>query len=392
MAWKQEVNLPRLIDVPVHPDLCLRHTLLGVTRKTPVECLSLATSSESSLLLRKTAVLLENHPKLSSCCIRRIWFDGYYKAESTAMIFGVLRQCKKLDDLSISWTALRYGTVADWSSLFGSNATGPRVTSLEIRATNVPERYLAMKKVNAFSNNALESTNVDFSNLACLRLCANSRYTSITNKDLIAIARTARNLRELHVNAVMLGAKGIRALIRSSQPSLEVLELDGSFQLESTQPEHRNSDSHLRFPRLVARCPRLRRLRLHSVRTCREIFTCGNIAWGGRVQTYLFQFLKSDEDTAVFFEILDQARYLMNSRMQPDENVDIEFFTSGSHHRFIFEPKCAQVHGNFSTNFTFREPWLIEKKKSTLGYMREYAFCINEDEFKEGLNKGYVWL
>lgn len=372
--------------------------LSGVARHTPTEPLSLATSSESSLLLSKTEELLENHPTLP-CYIRRIWFDGYYEAKSTAMIFGVLRQCKKLEDLLIPWTALRYGTSADWSSLFGSDAAGPRVTSLEIRAMNIPKGCPATTKESAFSNTALDSTNVDFGNLACLRLSANPRSTSITNKDLIAIARTARNLRELHVNAVFLGAKGTGALIWSSQSSLEVLELDGSSQMESTQPEHRNSDSHLQFPQLVAQCPRLRRLRLQSVRTCRDIFACDNIAWSGRVQIYPFQSLQPDEDTSIFFGILDQARYLMNSRTEPDEkSVEIEFFTRASlHSRFIFEPRYAQVHGDFLTTSTFREPWLIEMKKldktkQMLGYMREYPFCITEDEFNDGLKKGYVWL
>lgn len=352
--------------------------LSGVTRDTPAEHLSLATSSESSLLLSKTEKLLENHPTLP-CYIRRIWFDGYYEARSAAMIFGLLRQCKKLEDLLIPWTVLRYGTVADWSSLFGSNDAGPRVTSLEIQGMKIPKGCPATTKKSPFANTAMESPNIDFGNLACLRLCANWRSTSITDKALIAIARTARNLRELHVNAIFLGAKSISVLIWSSQSSLEVLELGGASQIESTQPEHRNSNNQFRFPQLVAQCPRLRKLRVLSVRICRDIFACDNIAWSGRVHIYPFQaqLPQSDEDIAIFFEILDQARYLMNSRVQPDEkNVDIEFFASGFiHNDLIFEPSCAQVHGDFPTHSIFDQAWLIGKKKSDkkvqeLGYVR----------------------
>lgn len=372
--------------------------LSGEVRKTPAEHLSLATSLESSLLLRKTEELLENHPTLSSY-IRRIWFDRYYEAKDTAMIFRVLRQCKKLQDLLIPWTALRHGTVADWSSLFGSNAAGPCIISLEIRAKNLPKRCPAVNKENAFSNNALESTTVDFCNLACLRLFGSSRFMSITDEDLITIARTARNLRELHVNAAYLGSEGIGALINSSQSSLEVLELDGSSQLESKHLEYRNSYSHFQFPRLVAQCPLLRRLRLQSVRTCRDIFACDDIAWSGRVTIYLgvnssFQVPQLDTDTAILYEALDQARHVMNSRVQPDEkSLQIEFFTNG----FIFEPRGAQVHGDFPMTHAFRDPWLVEKKQShrneqMLGYVREFPFCKTEDEFKDGLNKGYVWL
>ena len=125
------------------------------------------------------------------------------------MIFGILRQCSKLEDLSIPWTALRHGTISDWSSLFGSNAAGPCTTSLEIRALNLPKSSPAMKRENQLNNNALESTSVDFTNLACLRLFGNSKFMTITDKDLMAIARTANNLQELHMfNAASLGPKG----------------------------------------------------------------------------------------------------------------------------------------------------------------------------------------
>ena len=400
LSWRggERYALPYVIDILDHSNLCLRYMLSGVLRKTPAEHLSLATSLESSPLLKKTDELLENHPTLSSY-IRRIWFDRYYEAKDTAMIFRILRQCKKLQDLLIPWTALRHGTVADWSSLFGSNVAGSCVTSLEIRAKNLSKRCPAMNKKNVFSNNTLESTTVDFSNLACLRLFGSSRCMSITDEDLIAIARTARNLRELHVNAAFLGSKGIGALINSSQSNLEVLELVGSSQLESKHLEYRNSYSHVQFPRLVAQCPLLRRLRLQSVRTCTDIFACDDIAWSGRVTIYVginssFQVPQLDTDTAVLFETLKQARHIMDSRVPSDkESVQIEIFTSG----FIFEPRCAKVHGDFPTTHAFRDPWLVEKKESDrieqmLGYVREFPFCITEDEFKDGLNKGYVWL
>lgn len=380
-----------------HADLCLRYMLSGVSRSR--EHLSLTTSSESSTFLSKTAKLLEHHPTLSSY-IQRIWFDGYYEAKESAMIFGILRQCKKLEDLLIPWTALRHGTVADLSSLFGSNAAGSCITSLEIRAMNLPKRSPAMKKENRFDNNASESTSVDFSNLACLRLFGNSKFMSITDKDLIAIARTAKNLRELHMtNAASLGPKGIGALIRSSQLSLEVLELEGSSQMEPEQSEQHNSYSHLRLSRLVAQCPLLRRLRLQSVRTCKDIFAYDDVAWSGKVQICLgvnssFEVPQSDEDTTVLYQVLDHARCFMKSRTRPDENiVDIEIFTS----RFIFEPRCALVHGDFPTTHAVHQPWLVEKKESRrtvqmTGYVRALPFCITEDEFKDGWNKGYVWL
>lgn len=376
-----------------------RHTLSGVVRTTAAEHLRLATSLESSPFLRKTAELLGNHITLSSY-IRRVWFDGYYEAKESAMIFGILHQCNSLEDLLIPWTALRHGTAADWSLLFGSTTAGPCIRTLEIRARNLPKRFPAMKKENSFDKKALESVSVDFTNLASLRFFVNSKFMVITDKDMVAIARTANNLRELYMsNAASLGPKGIGALIRSSQLTLEVLELDGSSQMEPELPEQDNSYSHLRLSRLVAQCPRLRRLRLQSVRTCRDIFACDNIAWSGKVQICLgvdssFQVPQPIEDTTILYQVLEQARCFMDSRKRLDEKgVEIEIFTS----LFIFEPGCALVHGDFQTTRPGSEPWIVEKKEShrtvqMIGYVRTFPFCVTEDEFKDGLNKGYVWL
>lgn len=378
-----------------------KYTLSGIARTKPLEHLGLSTSSEFSPFLGKTAKLLENHPTLSSY-IRRIWFDGYYEAKESAVIFGMLRQCKKLEDLLVSWTALRHGTVADWSSLFGSNAAGPCITSLEIRAMNLSKRSPAMKKENQFDNNALESTSVDFSNLVCLRLFGNSKFMTITDKDLIAIARTATNIRELHMsNAASLGPKGIGTLIRSSRLSLEVLELDRCFQMEPEQSEQYNDYSHIRLPQFIAQCPFLRRLRLQSVHTCRDIFSRDDVVWSGKVQIYLgvnssFEVPQTDEDTTILYQVLDQARRFMNSRTRTrtgETSVEIEIFTG----RFMFEPRCATVYGDFPMTHALREPWLYKKKEShrnvqMIGYERAFPFCITEDEFKVGLDKGYVWL
>ena len=54
------------------------------------------------------------------------------------------------------------------------------------------------------------------------------------------------------------------------------------------------------------------------------------------------------------------------------------------------------MHGDFPMTHAIRDPWLVEKEsdrsEQMLGYVREFPFCITEDEFKDGLNKGYVWL
>ena len=45
----------------------------------------------------------------------------------------------------------------------------------------------------------------------------------------------------------------------------------------------------------------------------------------------------------------------------------------------------------------FRESWVAERKEShknvqIIGYVRAFPYCTNEDDFKDGFNKVYVWL
>lgn len=294
------------------------------------------------------------------------------------------------------WTALRHGSAADWSSLSASDAASPGIVSLEIRAMNLPERSPAMKKENTFSNNALESTSVDFTNLACLKLCGNSKFMATTDRDLTAIGRTAKNFRKIQMsNAASFGPKGIGALVRSSRLSLEILELEHSFQTEPETSEQHNGNSNPRLSQSVAQCPLLPRLRLQSVHTCRDSFACDDIAYNGTVQIWLgpkcFQVPQPEEDTAILYSVLEQTRRLMDSRTPPNANsVEIDIIFCG----FIFEPMHSLVHGDFETSSPVRQPWMVEKKKShkelqSATYMRLFPFCITQDEFKDGLTKGY---
>ena len=376
--------------------LCLRYMPSGVLRAKTVEHLRLADSLASRPFLRKTADLFEHCPSLSLSYLRRIWFDGYHDAKESAIIFAILRRCKKLEDIFLPWTVLRHGTVADWSNLFGYKATRSSISSLKIQVMDFPKRSPATKKENLFDNEALEYVSVDFTCLTSLRFLGKSSFITITDKDLVAMARTAINLRELYMsNEACPGVspKGVGALIRSSQLSLEVLDLEGLSIMKSSEAEHHGDYRHIGLSQLVAQCPLLRILRLRSIRTCRDIFSYENTAWRGKVQIWS-QAPQSDEDTEILFRILDQARGLMASRERPDkETVDIEILTA----LFVFEPGCSLVHGDYQRAHHFRETWVAEKKEShktvqMVGYVRAFPYCITEDEFKDGFNKGYLWI
>lgn len=363
---------------------------------------------ECSCFLRKTVDFIENHPTVSFY-IQRIWFSGCYETRDSDMILRLLRHCKKLQDVWVPWTVLRHGTVAHWSSLFGSNAAPPCITSLVIQAVGLPKRrkrYAAVMRKNRTDNKMLESASVDFSSLAILRILGNSQTMTIVDEDLIALACTANNLREIHIsNASPVGPKGIAALVRSSQSRLEELELDDFTQMLLEQPEQHDNHFHHQLSRLVGQCPLLRRLRLQSIRTCSEMLACDDLAWSGEVQIYIganssFQVPQPDDDTTTLFKVLDQARSSMGSRTRNDgKPVEVKIFASG----FMFEPRCGLVHGNFpatnasATTPAFRAPWLAQRKEShqevqMAYYVRALPFCVTEDEFRDGLDKGHIWL
>ncbi len=354
--------------------------------------------------LRKTAQLLESNPTLASC-IRKIWFNGYYGAETNAMIFSILRRCNNLDYLTVPWTALRYGEAEDWARLLGQNSEGRSITSLEFLAVDLKQSQI-LNAANQVDKKPLDSPRVNFSGLKRLKIFGNSNFMPLTDDDLIAMSQTAANLREIHITGTAtVGIGGIAALVDSSDETLEVLEhspltADGFAHpdLSSLQGQK----GHL--CRKILQCPRLRNLSLSLPSLCEDLFTDHSVNWEGEMQIrsatvcgrHPLSLKTSDKARNQFWGTLDQARTLMSSRDKDGVELNIEIFIEN----WIFEPKRFLVHGNLELGETVSDGfWPSEKRQSGKGPYGQTGLygkvdgpyeCISEEIFKAGLERRYI--
>lgn len=160
--------------------------------------------------------------------MRRIWFEGYHGAETARLIFSILRNCDALRYVTLPWTVLRHGSSRDWSYVCGRNRLGNSIESLELLAVDLKESQKNNAANQIDQKPLLHSAGgaVDFSNLTRLKIYGNSNFMPIKDLDLIQIARTATNLREIHITCTttVTLSGGVMALIEASQGSLEFVE------------------------------------------------------------------------------------------------------------------------------------------------------------------------
>ncbi len=347
--------------------------------------------------------LFEAKPTLASC-VRRIWFDGYYGAETNTMIFSILNRCSNLDYLTLPWTALRYGDEKDWSRLLGHNDKNRSISSLELLAVDLKHSQIS-NTTNQVDKKPLDSPQVNFSGLKRLKIFGHSNFMPLTDEDLIAISHTACNLREIHITGTAsVTINGIEALADSSDESLEVVEhsplaADG---FAHPDPTFVRKKSHL--CQKILRCPRLQSLSLTLPSVCEDLFANTSVNWRGEMQIRTMTicgrhplFLKhSPKAQSEFWRILDSARSLIAVREKEGVELNIEIFVNN----WIFEPRCSLVHGNFDpTVMDSRGMWLPERSPSSKGpygqtglYGKDHGpyESISESNFKDGLEKRYV--
>lgn len=354
--------------------------------------------------LRKTMELFEASSPLASC-VRRIWFDGYYGAETNTMIFSILNRCSNLDCLTLPWTALRYGDENDWSRLLGLNDKNQTISSLELLAVDLKHSQIS-NTTNRVDKKPLNSPHVNFSGLKRLKIFGHSNFMPLMDEDLIAISHTAYNLREIHLTGVAsVTIKGIEALAESSAESLEVVEYspratDGFAHEDMTiVPKERD---HL--CQKILRCPRLQSLSLTVPSLCEELFTNTSVNWYGEMQIRTMTicgrhplWLKTSPNAQTeFWRILDSARFLVTMREKAGVELNIEIFVNN----WIFEPRCFLVHGNFdSAVMASQGMWLPERSHSSKGPYGQTGLygkddspyeSVSEEIFKDGLEKHYV--
>ena len=146
--------------------------------------------------LKQTVRNFNDFPELASK-IKRMWFHGFYTAETNRMIFESLKNCTNLTSLSVPWTTIRHLDANSWRSLLVGN--GKPLESLELQCID-PTSQQAAEKENQIDLEALQSVN--FNQLRRLKIFGDTTFMPITDDDLFAISRTATQLEEFHMTCI----------------------------------------------------------------------------------------------------------------------------------------------------------------------------------------------
>ena len=352
------------------------------------------------LSLRKTAELFNRYPALA-LSVRRVWFNGYYGLETNALIFNILQYCTNLNHLTVPWTTLRYGSKEDWSRLLGRRTEARKPLSLEFLAVDLGEKKMNDAR-NRIDEQPLDSATVDFGRVERLKVFGNTNFMPITDDDLFAIARTANNLREIHItgtSTVTIG--GVMALVDACQDNLQVLEHSPLAKDGFEHPKALSSQRHGHLCERLLGCPRLQNLSISLPSLCEQLFTDSSINWTGEVQIRAESLCNHPKDEVEaqerFWHILGLARSLMDSRNKENGvDLDIQLFVN----YWIFEPRRSLVHGNIGLGQALSDnTWPNTTTASSMGpygqtglYGKDIGpyFCISEEEFAEGLSRGYI--
>jgi hypothetical protein len=158
-------------------------------------------------------------PELASK-IKRMWFHGFYTAETNRMVFDSLQNCRNLTSLSVPWTTVRHLDAKAWRTLLTGN--GKPLESLELQCVD-PTSQQAAEKENQVDLEPLQSVN--FGQLRRLKVFGDTSFMPITDRDLFAIARTATQLEEFHMTCISsITIDGVMAIVKASRNTLRVLE------------------------------------------------------------------------------------------------------------------------------------------------------------------------
>ncbi|KAL8936069.1 MAG: hypothetical protein Q9211_004362 [Gyalolechia sp. 1 TL-2023] len=350
--------------------------------------------------LRKTVDLFTSYPALASS-VRRIFFDGFYGVETGWMIFRILQNCDSMDTVSLPWTMLRYGSEEDWANILRRGENGTALSSLGLLAVDLKQSQ-ATDFARQRDKKPLDSLQVDFGQLKRIKFSGSSNLMPIKDDDLISVSRTAQ-LHELQITGTTaITTRGLVALTRSSRNTLRVLEHSPLSDDGFKHPDAVSTGDGSHLCEEIVSCRHLSSLAISLPSICRDLFSDPSIAWAGDVQIRaagvcgLGSLKKSANAQRSFSNILSQARSLIQTQKEKDVELNIEIFID----HLIFEPAKSLVHADLSVgellSAGYWPSWQKPSSKGPYGQTGQYGkdeqaySCISEDEFVEGLRKGYI--
>ncbi|KZF25935.1 hypothetical protein L228DRAFT_279197 [Xylona heveae TC161] len=172
--------------------------------------------------LRLTAELLSRYPHLAGH-VRRLWFDNIVAPETDEFIFSIIRSCGSLRSAKVPWPVMSRASQAEWSNTLRTVAPVP-LSSLELHLTSL--KKAGSNDVDPdLCVHAFNPQLVDFGRLTRLKLVGEAHELPLTDEDVADIARTARNLEEIHiVDVSTVSIHGVMTLALASKNTLRILE------------------------------------------------------------------------------------------------------------------------------------------------------------------------
>lgn len=296
--------------------------------------------------LRKTVRLFSHATALDLVpCVRRIWLDGYYSAETTAEIFELLLQLPSLEYLSLPWMTLRHGTAEQWSRLLSTTTSSTQLSSLEFLAVNLKASQIESLNHQCVDQQTistpLNSSAVDFHQLTRLKIVGDTNHLGLTDEDLVNMSRTMTNLHEIHITGTSctsctssssfsssgISIQGVMALVDSSQESLRVLEYSPSIDPGSSLPPL--SLVHFHPCAQIRRCRQLRNLSITLPSICTDLFnppaSTAFSHWTGEIQIRTTSLCPSSPSSS-WQQTVHHARHLIQTHISHGIDLSIEIY------------------------------------------------------------------
>jgi len=297
--------------------------------------------------LENTVRTFSKYPAVASK-LRRMWFHGFYTAETDRLIFESLKNCTNLTSVSLPWTTLRHMDAQSWRTLL--TGTGRPLRSLELLAVDPTKQQVEDKK-NQFDLQPLQSVN--FGELRRLKIFGDTNFMPITDDDLYAIARTATQLEEFHLTCIStITIDGVVAVVKASRKTLRVLEHSPRSQDGFWHPHPGSPSDSEHLCELLRSCPKLETLSISLPSVCADLFCDANTKFSGDLQVRALHLCGHEhgrstmEATDALQKLLHEARTLIRRREESvvRRELYVELFFADC----IFEPSYSAVHGDFS--------------------------------------------